>query len=68
MIDDFSKDGYYLKKTIFSKNLIDLYESEFDKIVHQLKKSREDIVKLIKRLNWDNGIFRKDIGHRVIDK
>ncbi|MDA9935169.1 phytanoyl-CoA dioxygenase family protein [Candidatus Marinimicrobia bacterium] len=43
MIDDFSKDGYYLKKTIFSKNLIDLYESEFDKIVHQLKKSREDI-------------------------
>ena len=23
MIDDFSKDGYYLKKTIFSKNLID---------------------------------------------
>ena len=43
MIDDFSKNGYYLKKTIFSKSLIDLYESEFDKIVHQLKKSREDI-------------------------
>ena len=43
MIDDFSKNGYYLKKTIFSKSLINLYESEFDKIVHQLKKSREDI-------------------------
>ena len=40
----------------------------FIKLSNSYKKSREDIVKLIKRLNWDNGIFRKDIGHRVIDK
>ena len=31
------------------------------------KKSRENILKLIKSLNWRNGYFRKDIGHRVID-
>ena len=40
----------------------------FIKLSNSYKKSREDIVKLIKRLNCDNGIFRKDIGHRVIDK
>ena len=31
------------------------------------KKSRENILKLIKSLNWRNGYFRKDIGHKVID-
>ncbi len=31
------------------------------------KKSRENILRLIKSLNWKNGYFRKDIGHRVID-
>ena len=40
----------------------------FVKLSDSYKKSREDIIKLIKRLNWDNGIFRKDIGYRVIDK
>ena len=43
MADVFSKDGFYLKKEIFSKSLINLYENEFDKIVTQLKKSDEDI-------------------------
>ena len=33
-----------------------------------LKKSRENILKLIKSLNWRNGYFRKDIGYKVIDK
>ena len=41
---------------------------KFVKLSDSDKKSREDIIKLIKRLNWDNGIFRKDIGYRVIDK
>ena len=40
----------------------------FVKLSDSYKKSREDIIKLIKRLNWNNGIFRKDIGYRVIDK
>jgi len=43
MVDVFLKNGFYLKKTIFSKSLINLYENEFDKIVTQLKKSDEDI-------------------------
>ena len=31
------------------------------------KKSRDDLIKIIKDLNWNNGFFRKDIGHRVIN-
>ena len=31
------------------------------------KNSRDDVIKLINDLNWDNGFFRKDIGHKVID-
>ena len=29
---------------------------------------RKKIIKLIKKINWRNGFFRKDIGWRVIDK
>ena len=29
-------------------------------------KCREEAIDLIKRLNWENGYFRKDIGHKVI--
>ena len=43
MVDVFSEEGFYLKKTIFSKSIINLYKNEFDKIVAQLKKSNEDI-------------------------
>jgi phosphoribosylamine---glycine ligase len=39
----------------------------FVKMSDSYKKSREDIIKIIKNLNWENGFFRKDIGHRVID-
>ena len=39
----------------------------FVKTSKSYKKSRDDIIKLIKNLNWENGFFRKDIGHRVID-
>ena len=31
------------------------------------KKSRDDIIILLNELNWENGFFRKDIGHKVID-
>jgi len=29
---------------------------------------RKKIIKLIKKINWKNGFYRKDIGWRVIDK
>ncbi len=31
------------------------------------KKSREAVLILIKRINWENGFYRKDIGFKVID-
>ena len=27
---------------------------------------RDEVINLIKRLNWENGYFRRDIGHKVI--
>ena len=32
------------------------------------KENRDRAINLIKQLNWENGFFRKDIGHQVIDK
>ena len=34
---------------------------------NNLKESRDDLIKLIKRLDWKNGFFRKDIAYKVID-
>ena len=33
----------------------------------EFKESRDKAIKLINRLNWSNGFFRKDIGFKVID-
>ena len=33
-----------------------------------LKKSRNDLIKLIKKLDWEHGFFRKDIAYKVIDQ
>ncbi|MAW17044.1 MAG: phosphoribosylamine--glycine ligase [Pelagibacteraceae bacterium] len=30
------------------------------------KKIRKEIIKLIKKINWENGFYRKDIGWRVV--
>jgi phosphoribosylamine--glycine ligase len=30
--------------------------------------SRRKVLKTIKKLNWNNGFFRKDIGNKVIRK
>ena len=35
---------------------------------YSFKSSRERIISLINKLNWENGFFRKDIGFKVIDK
>ncbi len=32
------------------------------------KKSRDIVIDLIKKINWINGFYRKDIGFKVIDK
>ena len=31
------------------------------------KENRNKIINLIKKLNWSNGFYRKDIGYKVID-
>ena len=33
----------------------------------EFKICREKAVKLIDQVNWNNGFYRKDIGHKVID-
>ena len=35
---------------------------------NNLLKVRKDIIKIIKKINWRAGFFRKDIGWRIIDK
>jgi len=34
---------------------------------NNFKKSREDIINLINKLDWKEGFFRRDIGYKVID-
>ena len=35
---------------------------------NDLEQARKTAIKLIDQLNWNNGFFRKDIGHKIIDK
>ncbi|MDA7714951.1 phosphoribosylamine--glycine ligase [Candidatus Pelagibacter sp.] len=35
---------------------------------NSFKESRKKVLNTIKKLNWNNGYFRKDIGHKVIRK
>tara|TARA_Y100001970_G_scaffold288792_1_gene417071 strand:- start:8132 stop:9397 length:1266 start_codon:yes stop_codon:yes gene_type:complete len=37
-------------------------------ISNEFKKSREKAIEIIKKINWTNGFFRKDIGFKVIDQ
>ena len=39
----------------------------FVAVSNNLKNSREGLIKLIKRLGWEDGFFRKDIAYKVID-
>ncbi len=36
-------------------------------ISEEFKKSRNRAIEIIKKVNWTNGFFRKDIGYKVID-
>tara|TARA_B100000963_G_scaffold98145_1_gene84775 strand:- start:3019 stop:4284 length:1266 start_codon:yes stop_codon:yes gene_type:complete len=49
----FSNGGRVLNFTSSGKNFLNV---------------RKDIIKLIKRLNWKNGFFRKDIGWKIINR
>ena len=33
---------------------------------NEFKSARDSSLKLLKEINWDNGFYRKDIGHKVI--
>ena len=36
-------------------------------ISEEFKKSRDNAIKLINKINWSNGFYRKDIGFKVIN-
>ena len=40
----------------------------FVAIAQSLKQARNESIALIKTLNWENGHYRSDIGHKIIDK
>ena len=40
----------------------------FVNISDKYSSSRKEIINQIKKLNWENGFYRSDIGHKVIDK
>ncbi len=40
----------------------------FVNISDDLKIARENVIKEINNLNWNNGFYRKDIGYKIIDK
>ncbi len=40
----------------------------FVNISHSFSSSRKEIINQIKKLNWENGFYRSDIGHKVINK
>ena len=37
-------------------------------VSEEFKKSRDKAIKIINKVNWSDGFFRKDIGFKVIDK
>ena len=40
----------------------------FVSLSSNFKNSRDKAINLIKNLNWKDGFYRKDIGHKVIDE
>src|SRR6056300_115063 len=53
----------YINNNIFSNGGRVL---NFVTISENFKTAREQTINLIKKLNWKNGFYRKDVGHRVI--
>ena len=40
----------------------------FVSIANNFKNAKDNTIKLIKELNWQNGYYRRDIGFKVIEK
>ena len=40
----------------------------FVSISEDFIKSRKQTIQKIKKLNWENGFYRSDIGYKIIDK
>ena len=40
----------------------------FVNISNNFSSSREEIIRQIEKLNWKNGFYRSDIGHKVINE
>ena len=40
----------------------------FVSLSNEFKDCRKNLIRLIDKLNWSNGFYRKDIGHKVIDQ
>jgi len=40
----------------------------FVTMAESIKQARNESIELIKVLNWENGHYRRDIGHKIIDK
>ena len=69
-IDIKKKEYIYHAGTIRNKDKI--YSNggrvlNFITLSKKFKESRYNVIKLIKKLNWSNGFYRKDIGYKVID-
>ena len=53
-------------KSIF--DLKDITYIGFTSVLLNIFKIRNKIIKIIKKLNWKDGFYRKDIGWKVINK
>ena len=63
-------NGFIDKKRIFSKSKWQQFLFLNINIVvrsNQFKNSRDKVIELINKINWENGFYRKDIGYKVID-
>ena len=67
------KSDQYLYHAGTKKNKNKVYSNggrvlNFISLSDNFKQARSDAINLIKKLDWKNGFFRKDIGHKVISE
>ena len=67
------KSNQYLYHAGTKKNENNIYSNggrvlNFISLSDNFKQARNDTINLIKKLDWKDGFFRKDIGHKVISE
>ena len=67
------KSNQYLYHAGTKKNENNIYSNggrvlNFISLSNNFKQARNDTINLIKKLDWKDGFFRKDIGHKVISE